>query len=328
MSTQDLGLVDLSGRGARALILVFLLTMAALALWSIEGVRAPGFTAVAVVLFTVACVVAVRDRGARMSLRPALIVIAIGVANTILLSWNLVDLGYTQWYLCAAVVALFYLCLRRRVAVAWLGMAGVTAVTMLWGATTPFGVEGGILAVVEQLPIIIVGTLFATGLRRSATQIQRLNEQITERTAREADAEATALERHARMRALEDFAAPMLERLASGEPPTAAERREYALAEAELRDGLRAGSLMVPEVVAAARAARQRGVDVVLLDDSAGAAPQGDSLALVSQRVVAALDAGSRGTVTARLLPPQRGVVATIVVDGEHYSREDIAAVD
>ena len=328
MSTRDLGLVDLSGRGARVLILVFLVTMAALALWSIEGVRAPVSTAVAAALFTIACVVAVRDRGTRMSLLPALIVITIGVANTILLSWHLIHLGYTQWYLCAAVVALFYLCLRRRVLVAWVGMAGITAVMLVWGATTAFGVDGAILAVAEQLPILIVGTLFATGLRRSATQIRSLNEQITERAAREADAEATALERHARMRALEQFVTPMLERLASGETPTAAERTQYALAEAELRDGLRAGVLMVPEVVAAARAARQRGVDVVLLDDSAGVAPESDSLALVSQRVVAALDAGSRGTVTARLLPPERGVIATIVVDGEHYSREDITPAD
>jgi len=73
------------------------------------------------------------------------------------------------------------------------------------------------------------------------------------------------------MRALEEFATPLLERLATGVTPTAAERTEYALAEAQLRDGLRAGVLMVPEVVAAARAARERGVEVVLLDDSAGA---------------------------------------------------------
>ena len=90
MSTRDLGLVDLSGRGARVLILVFLVTMAALALWSIEGVRAPVSTAVAAALFTIACVVAVRDRATRMSLLPALIVITIGVANTILLSWHLI----------------------------------------------------------------------------------------------------------------------------------------------------------------------------------------------------------------------------------------------
>ena len=325
MSAQDLGLVDLSGRGARALIAVFVVTMALLALWSIEGVRAPVFTAVAVVLLAAASVVAVRDRGARMGLGPAVVVIVIGVANTILLSWHLISLGYTQWYLCAAVVALFYLCLRRRVALAWVGMAGVTGVMLVWGATTPFGVGGGILAIAEQLPILIVGTLFATGLRRSAAQIQRLNRQITERTAREADAEATALERDARMRALEEFATPLLERLATGTTPTPAERREYALAEAQLRDGLRAGVLMVPEVVAAARAARERGVEVVLLDDSAGAGPEGDSLVLVSERVVAALGASSGGTVTARLLPPERAAIATIVVDGESYSREDVA---
>ena len=324
MSTKDLGLVDLSGRGARVLIAGFVLTMALLALWSIEGVLAPGLTAVAVALFAAASVVAVRDRGARMALGPAVVVIAIGVANTILLSWHLISLGYTQWYLCAAVVALFYLCLRRRVALAWVGMAGVTAVMLVWGATTPFGVGGGILAVGEQLPILIVGTLFATGLRRSATQIQGLNRQITERTAREADAEATALERDARMRALEEFATPLLKRLATGTTPTLAERTEYALAEAQLRDGLRAGVLMVPEVVAAARAARERGVEVVLLDDSAGAGPEGDSLVLVAGRVVAALGSSSGGTVTARLLPPERAAIATIVVDGERYSREDV----
>lgn len=328
MSAQDLGLVDLSGRGARALILVFLLTMTTLALWSIEGVRAPEFTAVAVVLFAAACAVAVRDRETKMSLRPALVVIAVGIANTVLLSWHLIHLGYTLWYLCAAVVSLFYLCLRRRVVLAWVGMVGITAVMLGWGATTSFGVERGALAVAEQLPILIVGTLFATSLRRSAAQISNLNLQITERAAREADAEATALERHERMRALDEFVTPMLERLATGETPTVQEREQYAMAEAELRDGLRAGALMDPAVVLAARKARQRGVDVILLDDSAATVPQGQTLSRVRQRVAAALDASAEGTVTARLLPPERGIVATIVVDGALYSREDITTED
>jgi hypothetical protein len=321
-----LEMVELTGRGAQLMIALYFVTMAVLAVWSIEGVSEPVAAYVAVALFGVACVLGVRDRGDRISAPVATAIVAVGVANTILVSWFLIETGYTQWYLGAAVVSLFYLCLRGRIVLAWVGLGLLAVVIALWGATTDYGLVEALFFMAKQVPVVIVATLTARGLRRTGDEIERLNAESSARATAEAIASATARERQERFEALGDFATPLLERLATGAVPTAEERLEFALAEAELRDGLRAPSLALPEVRSAARSARMRGVEVVLLDDSDPGALSAGDLARAAARISALINESSSGRVTARLLPSGRSAIATIVVDGADHQREDVAA--
>ena len=323
MTTARLEMIELSGWGARILIWTYFATIAILAIWTIEDVREPWPIFVAVIIFGLACLALSLDVGERLSLRVSVFVIASGVATCLLVSWQLIDLGYSQWCVGATAVALFYMCLRGRTALAWVGFALVCVTTLIWGLTVESRFDDAVIVVSRQLPVLIVGTLFAIGLRRTSDEIRRLTTERTMRAGAEAATIATAREREERLLALGEFATPMLERLASDQPITPDDRLEYALAEAELRDGLRAPSLVLPDVSAAARSARRRGVEVVLLDDSDPSLLGPGDLARAASRIAVLINASKGGRVTARLLPPGRETIATIVVDGaEHVSEE------
>ena len=96
---------------------------------------------------------------------------------------------------------------------------------------------------------------------------------------------------------------------------------EARLLEAELRDEIRAPYFTGTEVVAAARRARSRGVEVVLFDDR-GDATRGGSTEYeerlrtrIVERAVAALDEAGAGRVVVRACPVGRPWAATILTD-------------
>ncbi|WP_280385976.1 hypothetical protein [Nocardia wallacei] len=113
----------------------------------------------------------------------------------------------------------------------------------------------------------------------------------------------------------------MLERIAAGDDLTGTERHESRLLEAELRDSLRAPALTTAALAAATRGARGRGVEVLLLDDG-GLSEAADGLvSTVLDTAAQQLDKANAGSITVRILPPGRHVLATILVDGPSEMR-------
>ena len=80
----------------------------------------------------------------------------------------------------------------------------------------------------------------------------------------------------------------------------------------------------MPTVVSAARRARRRGVDVVLLDDSDPETVDPGDLDAVLAQVTQALDGAADGRIVARLLPPGRAGIATLLVDTSASARNDV----
>ena len=79
---------------------------------------------------------------------------------------------------------------------------------------------------------------------------------------------------------------------------------------------------MLPAVVNAVAHARQRGVEVTLLDDRGQALPSATAMALIAGRIAVALDAVHEGAVTVRLVPPGRDTAVTVVTrKGEATTR-------
>ncbi|MGV9677519.1 hypothetical protein ACWDSJ_19785 [Nocardia sp. NPDC003482] len=228
------------------------------------------------------------------------------------------------WTTFASSYVLAVLVLRGRMGWAWLGVAGVAAVIVVWGAR--IGQSAGTIVA----PIVPVGTVvaisaFAVIMRPTQQSLRRLREEATIRAAAEATMAAAEGERVRQLGRLDRVARPILERIAEGADLTVAEREECRLLEAELRDGLRAPQLVTDELSGAARGARARGVEVVLLDDGgfAGAPPW------VRRRVIDAatreLDAANTGSVTVRVLPVGRRVLATVLAHSpEHDRRTEI----
>jgi len=305
---------------ARVAIWGYFAAQVVLAAWAIGDVRSPWPTVVALALFGAVCLGLTLDRGERLSTGTALAAMLLGPVMAALVAWQVIDTGFALWFTGASSVVGFYVMLRGRILLPWLGLLMTAAVMVAWGVTTGRGPLGGLMEVATQSPVLIVGTLFAIGLSRTGDELVLLNQQTAEFAAREAAALATLAERDARLAAIDGMATPLLATLV--ENPFVAEpgRSAFMVAEAELRDSIRARSLAVPEVARAAADARRRGVTVVLLDDSGRDEVDGP----VVDAVVAALDSAVDGTVTARLLPTGRDRVATILVDGTVYSKVEL----
>ncbi|MBE7162593.1 MAG: hypothetical protein INR72_15245 [Williamsia herbipolensis] len=215
-------------------------------------------------------------------------------------------------------MVLAFMCVRGRTGSAWCGMALMLAVYVARFSLLGEGPLDNIGNVLIDLGPLVMATVFSLTLRPGAKLVFDLRDAGKRRSAELAAAEATSLERDAQLRELDRLARPLLDRIAAGEHLDDDDRLACRLLEAHLRDRLRAPGLDDPAIADAARSARARGVEVVLLDDSGG--PDGldvGARARVTDAVVQALASTHSGDVRVRLLPPGRAAAASVIVRDE-----------
>ena len=251
----------------------------------------------------------------------ALVVAAAGGANVLVLfqidsaGWP----GYAAWCLGAGAAVCCGLIARERPRQAWAGLILIIVVIGVWTLDT------------GRNPIIILtlgaGQLFPLVIWHLTA---RLSVDITARTAaseaagaeiaaqRRAHRESEALMRQA-MVSVRRRIEPLLTAIADGAPITAGMRARARMLEAELRDERRAPFFTGTRVIESARAARTRGIDVILLDDrGTGNGLTDDAQKTIINQAIRALDDARRGQVVIRLLPPrQRPGLLSIVTDND-----------
>ena len=279
----------------------------------IAGLLAIGLAALALIK---------RWPGHRIPVREAaLVVAAAGVANVLVLfqidfaGWP----GYAAWCLGAGAAVCCGLIARERPRQAWAGLVLTIIVLGMWTLDTGHN------------PIIILtlgaGQLFPLVIWHLTA---RLSVDITARTAasetagaeiaaqRRAHRESEALMRQA-MTSVRRRVEPLLTAIADGAPITAGMRARARMLEAELRDERRAPFFTGTRVIESARAARTRGIDVILLDDrGTGNGLTDDAQKTIINQAIRALDDARKGQVVIRLLPPrQRPRLLSIVTDND-----------
>ncbi len=251
----------------------------------------------------------------------ALVAAAAGVADALIIfqidfaGWP----SYTSWCIGASSVLCCGLIVRERPRQAWAGLLLIITVIGVWTLAT------------GRNPI----TIFALGSGQFSTLLiwhstARISIAITARTAaseaagaeitarRRAHQESETLMRQA-MASVRRRVGPLLTAIAEGAPITAGMRTRARMLEVELRDERRAPFFTDTRVIESARAARTRGIDVILLDDRG----TGDDLTHEAQKAVIdrasqALDDARAGQVVIRLLPPhQRPGLLSIVTDDD-----------
>jgi hypothetical protein len=220
---------------------------------------------------------------------------------------------FAHWHLGAISLLLVVLVARGRTGLAWAGYAVMALISLVWCVQTGLTIGDGIALVSPHAGTLLVGTLFTVGLRHSAGNLNDLYRERAQRETFMAQTGATAIERQFQVSRLNAMARPSLERLARTDEVTPGQRADFLLVEASLRDAIRARCLFVEPIIGAARAARSRGVDVVLLDDSGDLSP--DSVVLTAAIVASELDRLTNGRLTVRVLPPGRPEFATIIVE-------------
>lgn len=325
--TDNSRLVGLTSPEARVILALYVFCNVVFMVSTLEDLKHVWPSAVALAVVTGAALLLVRSYPDPFPLRWTLVVAAAVVASTVLVSFQLPDhipVGRASWHIGANTWLLFFLTLRQRPWMAWLTFSCMAAVTGWWAVTNGRGVGYAIGLLDTQAAILLVATLFGVSLRRTARAINDYEGRVEAGAAEAAAAGTAEAIRERRVAELREQAVPLLERLAaSATLPTDAERREYRAAEALLRDGVRGRALLTPAVARAATGARERGVEVTLLDDR-GEALEPDLLEHVLHAAEAVLTAAHDGAVTVRLHPTGRPVAASVVAthDGRSTRQE------
>lgn len=319
MSDDVRDIIGMRHRGATLLVWAFAATFAVLA-WYARSDLDRGWPQVAgVAALLVGALVLVRAPGDPLPY-PWTAVVAGGGPIAALSVFPFLPSEYafalTTWPIGGAAVLTSYLAVRGRIVITWMSVASTAAVVVWWAIDRGHGAVDGVLHCLPSTTVTLTATFFALTLRPVARQTFVMRARTTERRAAEAAAATAREERSRRRDFLDREARPMLERLATGVPLTAAERLECRIVEARLRDSVRAPGLLSPRLTAAADEARRRGVDVVLLDDGGLRDLEPPAAAAIRDLIAEAVESLAHGSVTARAVPPGRALAATVLLRG------------
>ena len=228
--------------------------------------------------------------------------------------------GYASWCTGAGSDLSRGLLMRGRPVYAWAGSAATTLATAYWVISTGRPLLmiftymlGHYFTLVSWHGVAHLSTRATTQI--AATQRETARLQAQQHAHEEADRIMTS-----RMASVRQRVTPLLTQIANGKAPTPKLRSQAYLLEAELRDEIRAPFFTGTSIVTSAQAARRRGTEVILLDDS------GDNTTIDDQvrtnavnYVTKLLDLTQSNRVVIRLNPPGRPTLLTIVTDDTRY---------
>ena len=249
-------------------------------------------------------------------------VVVIGVVNFLVLpqivttGWP----GYASWCTGAGNDLSCGLLMRGRPVYAWAGSAATTLATAYWVISTgrPLFMIftymlGHYFTLASWHGVAHLSTRATTQI--AATQRESARLQAQQRAHEEADRIMTS-----RMASVRQRVTPLLTQIADGKAPTPELCSQAYLLEAELRDEIRAPFFTGTSIVTSAHAARRRGTEVILLDDSGDNTTIDDrTRANAVNYVTKLLDLTQSNRVVIRLNPPRRPTLLTIVTDDTRY---------
>lgn len=228
--------------------------------------------------------------------------------------------GYASWCTGAGSDLSRGLLMRGRPVYAWAGSAATTLATAYWVISTGRPLLmiftymlGHYFTLVSWHGVAHLSTRATTQI--AATQRETARLQAQQRAHEEADRIMTS-----RMASVRQRVTPLLTQIADGKAPTPKLCSQAYLLEAELRDEIRAPFFTGTSIVTSAQAARRRGTEVILLDDSGDNTTIDDrTRANAVNYVTKFLDLTQSHRVVIRLNPPRRPTLLTIVTDDTRY---------
>jgi hypothetical protein len=171
---------------------------------------------------------------------------------------------YATWYVLGVGTILAATAVRGRRRLAWIGLLILVAEIAAWGGFASLASTGlpGVLS------LMVTGHAVSLGVERAVRAAKELNAKTIETVASAAAAEAASQVRSRLADQTLKTAVPALNLIAAlGGKLNEAQRSEALLLEAALRDEIRGATLLNDPVRAAIKAARERGVEVLVLDE-------------------------------------------------------------
>jgi hypothetical protein len=303
-------------RTARVAVLLVWVTGVVQTAWVSHRFAEPSLVLVALVLTLVAAYLISDPRGGDPLRRSsARLISAILVVNTLLVLWQ-IDPAHARtmaWTLQVGAYWCALLCLVGRWREGGVGVAVLSVLVVTWVVTR--GIPGSAGFAILAYPVFAygLGVAWRVLLERNirtviAHRSAERRSAITEAAARDAIGRSQAT-----LRVIDTMARGPLERITVGGTLDDADRSRIRLAEASVRDRIRARRLAVDPLAGASTAARARGVEVLLLDDDDDVL---DSVPETELSRLAELVAGVPvGRVVIRLAPRGGPAGGTMVVD-------------
>lgn len=204
---------------------------------------------------------------------------------------------YATWFVggiaCVAAATAF----RGHSVIASAYVASVSVQVIFWGGLKAISTTGIFGAIV----FLLAGTLMSRGIRLTYAATNEYQEKTVKALSGMAASTAARDEHKKRIASALSQALPQLREISSiTKPLNEAKRHEAIRLENSLRDEIRGRGLMSPDIRVAIRNARDRGLEVVVLDegglDALGAAERTEIL----KKAAAAIDGVQQGRVTLR----------------------------
>lgn len=299
--------------GLAALFSVYQLVLATI---SIGSGSAPEQYVIAMVIYATAMVLSLwPSRHARMSLWLAVFNMAVCIALPLLVSTQL-EPDYLPgsdretWYVAGIGTLMVVTAVRRRQEVAWLGVASLVILTIVWAgpeALVSLGVVGSVLWVAVSHALL-------HSLDRAGRDARGYA--LAEREAAEWQAaqDAHLFERQYRLEHTRQMAMPMLQHiLESRGELTEATRQECLYLEGAIRDEIRGRTLLSDRVREQVMAARRRGTIVNLLDEGGIDDLLDDDRERVHNQLATAIRDTTADLIIARTVPGGSDIAVTVV---------------
>lgn len=204
---------------------------------------------------------------------------------------------YTTWYVAAIGTLLAITAVRGHTNTAWIGIGFlITEVLVAGGLGALF--QSGLIG---SVMLVLGAQASARALSSNEVLVRQFRDRAITTEAATAAKSAARLEREARIKSTLSGVLPQLEKIVSSKGELSlADRKLAALTEAQLRDQIRGRSLNHPELVEETRKARERGVEVQLLDDGGMDQLSDDEAGELLTRVATELSKVNQGKVVIR----------------------------
>ena len=224
----------------------------------------------------------------------------------------------TSWYVSGLGALLAITAIRGQQAVSWIGASVLALEVLVWGGNGTLFNTG----LAGALSLVVAANVLSYALARIDSETQIYLDKAIEIEAASAIESATRTERSRRLNETLQIAYPLLQRISMGEIDQDT-RQEAKLLEAELRDGIRGRELIDNKLKVAIRAARLRGVEVVVLDEGGLASLTESSKTEIREKFATELDQVSGGRVTIRA-PRGGNTNATFVASRPGTAKPDV----
>lgn len=328
MNTEIGSILRLNGVAGRIVLAVFGLGTIIVAILNLDGLHIPAFGIVSIVLFAFGLAFLAIGQGEPLGIGWTVGVLVVVVTTTAISTGNLVDPvnpGYATWPMGAMTFLLFVLALRNRKMLAWVGFVGLAVVSVVFASLAGYDLSRVINDVLRQSATLVIGTLFAIGLRRATHTIAAIQARELSRVSAEAAAATATQEREAQNQRLMQDARPALERIMTGQPFTTQELQAFQSLSATLRGGTQPAGSSGVGIAEAVRQARMRGLSVTLIDDRGTQLPA-EVIAQLEEALLPLLNSMNQGSITVRLNPEGGADIATMVIEENGIYRRLVLA--